>query len=101
MYRHDLLVAMRVLNTLEHEVIQAEYESWLQDENRRCGQVEVMLRDGNSSTSEHSMDSAGSEERAHEEHMKELGRWYAEYCGSCREEQARIEDANRGYMAVR
>ena len=38
-YRHDLLVAMRVVNSIEREVVQAEYEDWLMGENRRCGQL--------------------------------------------------------------
>ncbi|KAK3949039.1 hypothetical protein QBC32DRAFT_44327 [Pseudoneurospora amorphoporcata] len=48
-YRHDLLVAMRVVNGIEREMIQSEWENWLADENLRCDQVSNMLHTGNNS----------------------------------------------------
>ncbi|KAI9873977.1 MAG: SNF1-interacting protein, partial [Pleopsidium flavum] len=37
-YRHDLLVAMRVVNSVEQEMLRAEWENWLLDETNRCKQ---------------------------------------------------------------
>ncbi|KAI1212978.1 uncharacterized protein F4807DRAFT_307069 [Annulohypoxylon truncatum] len=42
-YRHDLIVAMRTVNSVEREVMHAEWENWLLDENHRCEQVEAAL----------------------------------------------------------
>ncbi|KAM7209235.1 hypothetical protein V8F20_000573 [Naviculisporaceae sp. PSN 640] len=42
-YRHDLLVAMRVVNGIEREMMQSEWENWLLDENARCEQARSRL----------------------------------------------------------
>ncbi|KAI9838008.1 MAG: hypothetical protein M1819_006162 [Sarea resinae] len=46
-YRHDLLVAMRVVNSIEREMMKAEWENWLVDEVSRCRQVQAMLEEKN------------------------------------------------------
>ncbi|KAJ4304209.1 SNF1-interacting protein [Collariella sp. IMI 366227] len=38
-YRHDLLVAMRVVNKIEWEMVQGEWEAWLDGEMGRCERV--------------------------------------------------------------
>ncbi|KAI1378257.1 hypothetical protein F4677DRAFT_412693 [Hypoxylon crocopeplum] len=95
-YRHDLLVAMRMVNRVEREMIHAEWENWLLDENRRCEQVGGVLAAWNSTSSSGS--DAGS--KAHlakeaqkvlhsddkdqdEAKRKKLQTWHDEYCGSC------------------
>lgn len=69
-YRHDLLVAIRVVNKLEREMVSAEWSNWLHEETIRCGQAQAkgLLMGG----------SEGEDEGA-EEGM----RWLMEYCGSC------------------
>ncbi|KAF2865629.1 hypothetical protein BDV95DRAFT_680383 [Massariosphaeria phaeospora] len=42
-HRHDLLVALRVVNRIEQEVLAAEYESWLRAETLKCERVGAML----------------------------------------------------------
>ena len=42
-YRHDLLVAMRLVNSVERELLRSEWENWLLDENLRCDQVAEAL----------------------------------------------------------
>ncbi|EEY20612.1 conserved hypothetical protein [Verticillium alfalfae VaMs.102] len=42
-YRHDLLVAMRVVNSIEREMVQSEWENWLADETTRCDQLRTVL----------------------------------------------------------
>src|SRR5271154_7385946 len=44
-YRHDLIVAMRVVNNVEREILKAEWENWLLDENTRSKQVQMMIRE--------------------------------------------------------
>ncbi|KAK3062005.1 hypothetical protein LTS18_005004, partial [Coniosporium uncinatum] len=67
-YRHDLLVSIRVVNRVEREVLQAEWETWVKEEGRRCKKV-------------------GEKVKKNETMMRgEMGQWYEEYCGSCRTE---------------
>jgi hypothetical protein len=87
MYRHNLLVALRVVNSIEKEVIQTEWERWLREEVRRCRQVEVLLG------SEAQGDSQGriaQAERVFAEHADNVKQWYEEYCSSCRLEQKQV-----------
>lgn len=83
-YRHDLVVAMRIVNGVEREVIQSEWENWLADENVRCEQARSMLRES---------DAAEGEGLRKSQHVLEpkrrdnLRRWHEEYCGSCLADQ--------------
>jgi hypothetical protein len=103
-YRHDLLVAMRVVNGIELEMVQSEWENWLADENARCDQVRSMLllSDGTTKAGEQS---SGEEEKlkgqdhGHERSegqkvvrgdKESLRKWHDEYCGSCRADQQMI-----------
>ncbi|MCJ1478252.1 SNF1-interacting protein [Lambiella insularis] len=69
-YRHDLMVAMRVVNSIEKEVIQAEWEDWIVGETGRCAQMEEVIAKDNSTQ----IEKFG--------HVK--GR-FEEYCASCKE----------------
>lgn len=102
-YRHDLLVAMRVVNNIEKEMIQSEWENWVADENLRCEQVKMMLTDSKSSQSSSSKaattaDVSGSGGEKHkllmrevdEKRIESLKGWHAEYCGSCRAEKDKL-----------
>lgn len=104
-YRHDLLVAMRVVNNIEKEMIQSEWENWLGDENLRCEQVKMMLTDKSSNGSSSSTSSSSSKTAAatdvsdgkqkvmrlvDEKRIENLKGWHAEYCGSCRLETLRL-----------
>jgi hypothetical protein len=65
-HRHDLLVALRVVNRIEKEVVEAEYEHWLMDETHKCERVGAMIEGS----------SKGKE--------KEVEEWVKGYCGDCR-----------------
>lgn len=89
-YRHDLMVAMRVVNNVEREMMKAEWENWLLDENNRCRQVQAMLQEegGKGDAKVKGWQKAlGAEPR---ERGDELRTWHDEYCGSCRLEQDRL-----------
>jgi len=74
-FRHDLLVAMRIVNGIEREMLQSEWENWLVDENGRCEQVKGMvLSEGNGTSSA-------------KEKQEKLRKWYDGYCGSCEADQ--------------
>lgn len=96
-YRHNLVVAMRVVNSVEKEMLQAEWENWLLDENSRCKQVEAMLRDnrtniaqGRSSRLSDSQKVLSTHHRESHGRLDELREWQAEYCNSCKLEQEKL-----------
>ncbi|KAL1601476.1 SNF1-interacting protein [Paraconiothyrium brasiliense] len=64
-HRHDLLVALRVVNRIEKEVVEAEYENWLLDETHKCERLGTML---------------GKEGK---KGKKEVEAWVKGYCGDC------------------
>lgn len=80
-YRYDLLVALRVINSIEKEVLQSEWERWLHQEVRRCRQVEGLL--GNDADDKTDTDGqtvlAGLN--------GDVKQWYETYCSSCEREQ--------------
>lgn len=93
-YRHDLMVAMRVVNNVEREMMRAEWENWLLDENARCKQAQVMLRETRPSASPNKKTKGTDsqkvlevKERERKEKLNELRKWQEEYCGSCKIEQ--------------
>lgn len=80
--RHDLLVAMRVVNSIERELIRAEWESWLLQENFKCKQIGTMIRQNNTELS-----GGKSVDNQHPERLKQVNAWYQGYCKSCSKEQ--------------
>lgn len=93
-YRHDLLVAVRVVNNVEREMMRAEWENWLLDENSRCKQVQMMLRENRTNISPNrrikgadSQQVIEAQERERIGKLDDLKRWREEYCGSCKLEQ--------------
>ncbi|TVY62301.1 putative PH domain-containing protein [Lachnellula suecica] len=93
-YRHDLVVAMRVVNNIEREMMTAEWENWLLDENTRCKQVQTLLRE-NRTTTAHNKKAKGADyqvvidvkDRERSGRMDEMRKWHEEYCSSCKLEQ--------------
>lgn len=82
MYRHDLLVALRLVNRVEKEVIQAEWERWVLQESRRCLLLGDMLSEQDTSgDGEVKNDFAG---------RADIEQWYRDYCTSCQREKERI-----------
>ncbi|KAL1971105.1 hypothetical protein VTN77DRAFT_56 [Rasamsonia byssochlamydoides] len=84
-YRHDLVVALRVVNSIEREVLQSEWERWLHQETRRCRQVEALLKDGDGE-----VDASLQNQSIFAERKEDVARWYEDYCLSCQEEQERL-----------
>ena len=74
--RHDLLVAMRVVNSIELEMLKAEWEAWLVEESARCHHLDRMLKNN------------GTDVAA--ERRSEASRWHERYCGSCEEQRVMI-----------
>ncbi|TVY48894.1 putative PH domain-containing protein [Lachnellula occidentalis] len=101
-YRHDLVIAMRVVNNIEREMMQAEWENWLLDENIRCKQVQTMLRENltraapnkkaKGAESQQILDAKGRERSGK---MDEMRKWHEEYCTSCKLEQDMLEKGRK------
>jgi hypothetical protein len=96
-YRHNLVVAMRMVNSVEREMLQAEWENWLLDENSRCRHVEEMLRDNHSNTVQgRGAKESGSQKvlSAHlqdkDARLDELRKWQEGYCNSCKLEHDKL-----------
>ncbi|OKL60527.1 hypothetical protein UA08_04202 [Talaromyces atroroseus] len=83
MYRHDLVVALRVVNRVETEVLRSEWERWLDGETERCDKVSSILQ----SSGDIDINSNESFFGGREEDVK---RWYNQYCSSCQEELQRL-----------
>lgn len=88
------MVAMRVVNNVEREMMRAEWENWLLDENARCKQVQILLRESRASSSlqkktrgTDSQKIMEAKERERKDKLDVLRRWQEDYCGSCKMEQ--------------
>lgn len=88
-YRHDLLVAMRVVNRIEGEMISAEWENWLVGEVSRCASIREAF---SGEKGQKLLESKKGRER-------ELIEWQRDYCGSCKAELDRVggqEEVGKG-----
>ncbi|KAL3428428.1 PH domain-containing protein [Phlyctema vagabunda] len=95
-HRHDLLVAMRVVNSIEREMLQAEWENWLLDENMKCRQVQMLLEDDPTDAASGKA-VIGQEviDTKHQSRLEGLRSWQEEYCGSCMLEQKKLLEARK------
>jgi hypothetical protein len=95
-YRHDLLVAMRVVNSVEREILQSEWENWLINEKTLCDDLGMALQvqgektrdDDESNASQTTLGNMSKDRR------EALEGWREKYCGSC-------QDDYRGMLAQR
>ncbi|KAI1335482.1 PH domain-containing protein [Xylariaceae sp. FL0016] len=97
-YRHDLLVAMRLVNSVEAEMLHAEWENWLMDETGRCEQIGIVLRAWNETSggarpaevrdemAQKVIREIGAKGEKDEKRREGLRLWHEEYCGSCRDD---------------
>ncbi|KAK3987933.1 hypothetical protein QBC44DRAFT_330496 [Cladorrhinum sp. PSN332] len=97
-YRHDLLVAMRVVNGIEVEMVQSEWENWLKDENLKCERVGRLLV-GKGDDKEKGMEELKLDQKVlsgegggdgGETRREVLRKWHTEYCGSCEADQRTV-----------
>ncbi|KAL7946172.1 hypothetical protein V8C42DRAFT_319760 [Trichoderma barbatum] len=97
-YRHDLLVAMRVVNSVEREMLQSEWETWLANEQSLCDNLEEMLHDDKSRSGKDKTDDSSSQKPMGSippERRRALEAWRDDYCGSCRSDHASALQARR------
>ena len=98
-YRHDLLVAMRLVNNVEREMMRAEWENWLLDENTRCKQVQMILNEDRTDISPtkkiKGVDPQLVLDAKNNERRERLKQWQKEYCGSCQREQELLFESRK------
>ncbi|KAI2642918.1 PH domain-containing protein [Xylaria nigripes] len=96
-YRHDLVVAMRLVNSVETEMLKMEWENWLIDENYRCERIGLELQEASSKKPGDSgvdliiqraqkvLSNGGDNDATKQaERTEKLRQWHEQYCGSCR-----------------
>lgn len=88
--RHDLLVALRVINSIEREMVDAAWEGWLEDENMKCKHVKSLMQQNRTASfnSEVSADQ-GSQQLSgiRSQDRTQIMSWHGVYCRSCAEEK--------------
>ncbi|KAG5296957.1 transcription factor SipA3 [Histoplasma ohiense] len=91
-YRHNLLVALRVVNRIEKEVVQAEWERWLQQETQKCHAIETLLKDRERLNDRDGSDETVSDlkQRFAATDIEDIQYWYEDYCLSCQQELEKI-----------
>ena len=99
------MVAMRIVNGVEREVIQSEWENWLADENIRCEHARSILQQSGEKTADGGDQKATKKQQQQlqtvlhrpvgPERMEALRKWHKEYCGSCHaDRQALMAERN-------
>jgi hypothetical protein len=69
-----------VVNRIEKEVVEAEYENWLLDETDKCERVGAVIGDGG------------------KKGEKAVEAWVKGYCGDCRRSLTGVREGRRGLM---
>ncbi|CAK7270739.1 SNF1-interacting protein [Sporothrix epigloea] len=100
-FRHDLVVAMRVVNNVEREMVQLEWENWLAGETLRCEQAAAMLAERNLQSKNAKGGARGlspatsiegeQDEEKTSTRLAWLVRWHEDYCGSCSADLVALE----------
>ena len=89
LYRHDLLVAMRVVNSIEREMVQAEWEHWIFNENLKCEQLNRILNQNRTENPKKLVKQDNNNQQIFSTNNHDYGQvqaWYRDYCESCRKE---------------
>lgn len=86
-YRHDLIVALRTVNSLERDLIRSEWHNWLIEETSRCRHMQDVL-DLQAVSEKTGGDKSAEYNSTVEE---DVSAWLIEYCGSCKNEWHVVE----------
>lgn len=75
---------MRIVNSIEREMVQSEWENWLADENVRCDKLKTVLESDGNTKSRRNGDQKVMASNIDEGKRETLREWYDTYCGSCK-----------------
>lgn len=84
--RHDLLVAMRVVNSIDQEMLQAEYENWLLEEDVKCRHLGAILRQNTTELLAEKDNKGQLVLDGEPKRLEEVRVWQQQYCESCKKE---------------
>ena len=74
---------MRIVNSIEREIVQVEWENWLLKENTRCRQLgSVIYQNSTDPLAVHTGNGQKSL-GADPSHLAKVRAWHREYCESC------------------
>ena len=84
--RHDLMVAMRVVNSIEREILQVEWENWLLEEHAKCKHLGALI--GRNSTDPVRRQASNEQKAlgADPTRLQKVQAWHQEYCEDCNRE---------------
>ena len=82
-HRHDLMLAIKVVNNIERDVVQAEWSHWLDGEVGHCNEVEILLQ--KNETTNLSDTNSGPADQSFD-----LQAWHNDYCVNCKVEKERL-----------
>ncbi|KAF2719459.1 hypothetical protein K431DRAFT_272765 [Polychaeton citri CBS 116435] len=97
-YRHDLLVAIRVINRVEKHVVAAEWEDWVVNEGKKCTKVKKLLlaqHASEDSKSKKGKTKGKDQKQADDAALADLGDDFQRYCESCRLEGQKLQGINK------
>ena len=80
-HRHNLLVALRVVNRIEKEVFEAEYENWLLGETTKCSRMGELLAEASGQAK-----------------VKYVEAWVKDYCGDCEKSLTGVKETRKGLL---
>ena len=84
--RHDLLVAMRVVNSIEREILQAEWENWLLEEHSKCKHLDALIRRNSTDLVRRRTSNEQETLGADPSRLGKVQAWHQEYCEDCNRE---------------
>lgn len=81
--RHDLMVALRVINSIELEMVEAEWEGWIYSETAQCNQIEQVLGQDSTNNGTGRQRNGGTKQVD----WAQVRLWHEKYCGDCYSEK--------------
>lgn len=92
-YRHDLIVAMRIVNNMDREMMQSEWKNWVRNENAHCEHLAAALYPSSSKKQGTDTEAQAIMASMPKDRKKAVERWYKTYCQSCSKDLAEVVQA--------
>ena len=87
LHRHDLLVALRVVNSIEREMLRAEWENFVIEEDVKCKRLGAILRrNATELSAKHLNDNRQHTLVSDPRRLEGIRSWQQQYCESCNKE---------------
>ena len=80
------MVAMRVVNSIEREILQAEWENWLLEEHAKCKHLGALIRRNSTDLVRRRASNEQEALGADPSRLEKVQAWHQEYCEDCNRE---------------